>query len=438
MRSILLRAPKSPFVPATVESTLEKNLIGNNSGNLVFIHAAWKLLETRESEVAPAGLGGQPMRAAELSERHDVYVAPLADAFRLGWETSLERMAAFIEQLTIPVVILGVGAQGGVSFSPERLEPIEPIVKRFVRAVLDHGPSIGVRGETTATYLEGLGFRDVEVIGCPSMFLYGDRLEVTKRVPAIERESRLAMNIGHSTRSPYLSQLGDLIEHHVQRYPNLTHFAQDRSTLELLVTGTISPRTLELPRMPIPLSHPLLRRGRVRFYIEPWPWIEDLAGYDFAFGSRIHGNIAALLAGTPAFVLAHDARTLELVRYFEIPHRAVPDLPGDADAADLYADADYGPLMRGHARRWVRFAEYLQRHGLSHVFAEGEDPTAFDRRIATISYPLAITAPGRLTRMRWAAEGGIGRGRRFAGRVRRGIGRRARRLVGRLTGGDPA
>ena len=248
MTSILLRAPKSPFEPATVERTLAENLIGNNSGNLVFIGAAWKLLATRSAEITPAGMGGSPTRAAELSERHDVYVAPLADAFRLGWEASLERMTAFIEQLTIPVVILGVGAQGAVDFSPDRLRPIEPIVKRFVAAVLERGPTIGVRGENTATYLEGLGFRDVEVIGCPSMFMHGDRLEVSKRVRGIDRDSRLAINIGHSRGSPaMLVELGVFIDHHVQRYPTSIHFAQDRSTLELLVNGAIDPTDAATP-----------------------------------------------------------------------------------------------------------------------------------------------------------------------------------------------
>ncbi len=221
-------------------------------------------------------------------------------------------MAAFIEQLTIPVVILGVGAQGGIDFSAERLKPIEPIVKRFVRAVLDRGPTIGVRGERTATYLEGLGFSDVEVIGCPSMFMHGDRLEVTKRVPSLDRDSRLAINIGHSRGYSHVAEMRALIDDHVRRYPHLTHFAQDRSTLELLVTGAIDPKTLRLRQMPLEESHPLLQRGKVRFYIEPWPWIADLAEFDFSFGTRIHGNIAALIAGTPAFVLAPDSRTLEL------------------------------------------------------------------------------------------------------------------------------
>lgn len=415
MTAILLRAPKSPFVPATVEWTLDENLIGFNSGNLIFIYAAWKLLATRDAEITAGGMGARPERAPEVNERYDAYVVPLANAFRLDWASSLERMAAFIEQLTIPVSILGVGVQGSLDFKADELKPIEPIVKRFVRAVLDHGPSIGVRGEITASYLEGLGFRDVEVIGCPSLFVEGDRLEVTRRVDRIEPQSRLAITIGHGTASPHAERLTAFIDRQVTRYPGLVHIGQDRSTLELLVEGRVRPNTLRAwPHMPVPASHPLLEPGRVRFYIEPWPWIADLRDFDFAFGTRIHGNLAALIAGTPAFVLAHDARTLELARHFEVPHLRVTDLPADADAADLYARADLGPLLRGHAGRWERFAAYLERHGLRHSFLDPDDAAAFDRRIASVRYPGAITAPGPVTRF----------GRRAVGWLRRQVRRR--------------
>lgn len=431
MTAILLRAPKSPFVPATVEETLARNLIGNNSGNLIFINAAWKLLATRDAEIAAGGMGGRPGRAAEVNERYDAYVVPLANAFRLDWKPSLERMAELIEQLTIPVSILGVGVQGSLDFAPDELRPIEPVVKRFVRAVLDRGPSIGVRGEITASYLEGLGFRDVEVIGCPSMFLHGDRFEVRPRAAALDRDHRLAMNIGHSMASPYLDELGAFIDRTVDRYPHLVHFAQDRSTLELLVEGAVRPKTLATwPRMPIPDDHPLLQRGRVRFYIEPWPWIDDLAAFEFAFGSRIHGNLAALIAGTPAFAIAHDARTLELARYFEVPHLAATDLPTDADAADLYARADCEPLVRGHAARWDRFSSYLERHGLAHSFADPADAAAFDRRIAAIRYPPAITAPSGLERVRREAAAAGSSTVSLARRALRGIRRRVRARLG--------
>lgn len=46
---ILLRAPKDPFESVSAERTYLANLIGNNSGNLVFLEAAHKLLGTRDA-----------------------------------------------------------------------------------------------------------------------------------------------------------------------------------------------------------------------------------------------------------------------------------------------------------------------------------------------------------------------------------------------------
>ena len=76
--------------------------------------------------------------------------------------------------------------------SLDRLKPLEASVRDFVSAVLDRAPSIGVRGEMTCDYLRGLGYRDVEVIGCPSMFLNGDRLRVEKTVPHLERDTPIS------------------------------------------------------------------------------------------------------------------------------------------------------------------------------------------------------------------------------------------------------
>ena len=116
---------------------------------------------------------------------------------------------------------------------------------------------------------------------------------------------------------------------------------------------------------------------------------------DFSFGTRIHGNIAALLAGTPACVLAHDSRTLEIARYFEIPHRSLRELPADIDAADLYAAADFDAFNAGLPGRFATFAAYLARHGLDHAFADGEDPDAFPARIAATAFPPAVTGADR-------------------------------------------
>jgi hypothetical protein len=388
--NILLRARKDPFEVVSAEDTLIRNMIADNSGNLIFFEAAHKILATRGTTVTADRLLIDPGDADEINERYDAYVIPLANAFRLSYQPILDRMTQLIRRLRIPVVILGVGAQSNLRYETDRLRPIEASVRAFVAAVLERAPSIGVRGEFTHDYLTGLGFRDVEVIGCPSMFFHGDRMLIEKRPGDLAPDAALAINV-----TPYVKRMGDIVMAHHARYPNLGYIAQDLATLELLLWGEsergAARRTEALP---VHITHPIFVENKVRFYVDPWPWIEALRTADFAFGTRIHGNIAALLAGTPSYVLAHDSRTLELARYFEIPHRRMSDVEPDTDASELYAEADYTGLMRGHAARFATFTDFLTRHGLAHVFEEGQDPTSFDRQVAGTAYPPAVEATG--------------------------------------------
>ena len=333
------------------------------------------------------------------------------------------------------MTVLGVGVQSGVgSNQTERLQPIEGSVRAFCTAVLDHSPTIGVRGEVTYDYLRGLGFRDVEVIGCPSMFFNGPDMAIAKRTPTLERDAALAINV-----TPYVKPMGDIVMSHHARYPNLRYVAQDLASLQLLLWGEPDQATARPANMPFHATHPLYLEDKVRLYVDPWPWFDALSTADFAFGSRIHGNIAALLAGTPSYVLAHDSRTLELARYFEIPHRRIQDIQPGTDAAELYAEADYTALNQGHPGRFAIFTDFLSRHGLGHVFAEGEDPTWFGRRVAEIQYPPGVgpvanrraRAVGRLKRLDFQVRESV-----LAGFARERRGPRARADVGTVAA-DP-
>ena len=355
---MLIRSPKGPFEAASPENVLSDDLMAYNSGNLLFLEAAYKLLDTRGTEIAPDRQAAHKMGAPYINEHFDVYVVTLANAFRPSFEKSLGLLTKVIEDLTIPVVVLGVGLQAPLPYDPSASRPFDGTVKAFVKAVLDRSGSIGVRGEYTQDYLRQLGFRDVEVIGCPSMFLHGSELLVTKRTPTLGRDARIAMNVTSRVR-----EMAPLVMSHVERYPNLRYIAQDRIALRLMLWGEDPKTASETSPMPVHVSHPLFRDDKTLFFVDPWPWLEYMRTVDFTFGTRIHGNIAALLAGTPSYVLAHDTRTLELARYFEIPHRVVAGLPPETDAADLYAEADYGPMIAGHAERFRTFIAYVERHG---------------------------------------------------------------------------
>lgn len=396
MKRILLRSAKSPFEVISPEVTVTQNRIATNIGNLVFSHAAHRLLSTPDTEVVSNGHRFDPNDADRINEEFDVFVVPLANAFRPGYTKHLTQMVELVERLTIPVVVFGVGAQAGLDYDLSVMRPLDDLVARFARAVLERSPSIGVRGELTERYLHSLGFREVDVIGCPSMFWDGDRIGVERKVAALDEHARISINVSphlevapYFEDSPYAGWMGRLLENHRRRYPNLTYIPQEVSALDLLLWG---PEVEHLGRhheIPLYASHPMYREGRIRFFVDPTTWISFLAEQDFVFGTRIHGNIAAVLGGTPCFTIAHDSRTLELARYFELPHRKITELDPDIDARELYEQADFTAMISGHKARFETLVDFLTKHGLDHAFS-GAGDGGFDERLRQVAFPPAV------------------------------------------------
>jgi polysaccharide pyruvyl transferase len=218
------------------------------------------------------------------------------------------------------------------------------------------------------------------------MFMYGPDLKVEKKVESLNVDSAIALNV-----SPYVPEMGPISLYAAEHFPNLVYMAQNIQTLELMLYGSYPKgkrmNAVAAKGAPITLDHPLIRSDRVRFFLDPTTWFDHLAQYDFSFGTRIHGNIAALLAGTPALLLAHDSRTLELAEYHEIPHRTITSIEADADAITLYAECDWNRLNKAHPDRWDKFETFLHDHNLTHVYDDGQNANAFDERLAATEFP---------------------------------------------------
>jgi hypothetical protein len=255
----------------------------------------------------------------------------------------------------------------------------DDVVRAFVAAVLAKSQSIGVRGDLTRNYLVSLGVDAdrVDVIGCPSLFTWGPGLQVDKPRRPLHRRSRVAVNIDHR-----VAGMGDLVERNAALYPRLTCIAQDSVSARVIITGRDEfDLNRHDARMPIHTGHPLFRAGRVAYFPSPWAWIEYMRRQRFAFGTRLHGNIAALLAGTPAHLLVHDTRTLELARYHGIPHSLLSEATTPPTAAELYERTDLAAFNAVHAERFDTYLRFLHRNGFSTVFDDGRDAGAFDRSI---------------------------------------------------------
>jgi len=371
MKKILMRMGKSPFDVKTPEETLEKNLLGTNIGNALFQVASHKLLTTNNSKVYPYKFTPSIKDIEWANNNFDVFVIPLANAFRLSFKGALDKHTEFIKKLNIPVVILGVGVQAQLNCDNfSHLEPIKKNVKNFCDAVLKKSPSIGVRGECTKKYLLSLGYNDseIDIIGCPSMFWYGKDIFANKKLPRLYKNSKISFNL-----SPYAKKSEVLLDKTINAYNNVIYIPQNNTDLEQLLYG---PKKATKTVDKLILNH-FYKKNKIMFFIEPKKWLDYLKTRDFSIGTRIHGTIASIIAGTPAHLFVHDSRTKELADYFEIPYSSIDNIE-NIEISQLYESSDYTGLIQNHEKRFQTMLKFLEKHNLEHIFEEKYKGTLID------------------------------------------------------------
>lgn len=420
MTRLLLRASKSPFesfcngpiprraLPAVYGALADEGT--KNIGNLVFAHSVYKVLSalgtTIDIDRYRLSLDDRYASEAEaINERYDAFVLPMCNAFRPEYRTTLARITRTLRTLRIPCIVTGVGAQLEIGGDGSELGHMADEVRAFTAAVLDRSASIGVRGETTRDYLVGLGFPAdrIDVIGCPSMFYHGAGLRIDKG-----DLGTVALNLSDVDDR----RLDDFTRWFDCHRDGVTYVPQVRRLMPGAARGSFAPpQKLDAQDRLVPR---LLDENRIAFLCDLMPWMDFLHDQSFAIGTRIHGNIVALLAGTPAHVIAHDSRTLELARYFDIPHTPVSEVAG-FDLRHTFERSDYDALHRGHPARLATYAAFLARNGLRHILYEPEQLALHDARVRdslrTERWPSPPPA------WRTAMRQGAGAGRRLIQKV---------------------
>ncbi|WP_084499481.1 polysaccharide pyruvyl transferase family protein [Brevibacterium album] len=379
----LMRLGKTPFEAIDGFDTLERNSIGGNNGNLIFGAASHKLFSTEGTEVEANRYVINRHMADRVNDEYDGFILPLANAFRPSFETEMLRTAEFIEKLTIPFIMLSGGVQIPASGDTAALRKMEPTIKRFARAVLNKSSALSVRGEKSAEYLRSLGFSDVEVIGCPSMTMNGPGHTVRPST-SISEGAPIAYNI--ETSNPFGAAL---IRDAEERF-NAVYMPQDRATLEMLLWGT-SPHPGSSPEYPLNKHHRQFADNVAEYHLDASTWIGRMSDMEFSFGARIHGNIAAVLAGTPAVVLAHDQRTLELAEYHEIPHLDAQSDRIPDTVEELFGNADFTAFNSGHTERFDKVEKYLHENGFSHIYERGQEKALeeYSEKLRETAFPNA-------------------------------------------------
>lgn len=381
MKKIIMRMAMSPFDNCDLYKVVSQDTIGTNAGNMLFPYSIMRNIYD-EDVIIDSYRSPNEKDAEEINKNYDMFLIPLANAFRESFITELNNLTRLIKKLTIPCVVVGVGLQtayeprlhmGGYSFDEE--------VSSFVKAVLDKSTSLGVRGQITADYLKKLGFDEkyIDVIGCPSMFLYGDFLPLKKPFTLTE-QSVLTMNY-HGNYENYFR----FLERCKQEYPNYYIVLQGIRDLRLLYAGDSISDEFKVSSLYIrDTDNRSYINNRLRMFINVNSWIDFLSRADIGIGSCIHGSIASILAGNPTLVFPADSRVRELAEYHNIPRFKMTDIDERTRLLDLYERIDFSMIQQGHKDRYKQFVNFLCKNGIEPKQV-GYKSNVFDRKMQSIT-----------------------------------------------------
>jgi hypothetical protein len=396
VQRILIRSGKNPLDVVSPEATCgyaSVGTFGTNVGNVAFSDSVFRLLSVPGVEVVANGYSTErsplPEHFDRINAEFDAFVVPLANAFRVSFRPRLRDLTRAFRKIKVPVIIVGVGTQmsledAGTDGTPSDLDDD---VRDFMKAVLDRSAKVGVRGDVTRRYLKRLGFGDehVEVIGCPGVYLLNTDEPVEKKVPALTPESLVNL-----TLSPYVHDFRPFFDRAARDYPNAVYIPQRVEDLQLMLWGREFGASKD-PAMPVTIDHPLYREGRMLFMCDSLTWLRYAATREYTIGTRIHGSIMSLAAGTPATLVAHDSRTLELAEYHEIPIKKVPDIAETDTVASIYDEADYTAFNRGKGPRFKILTDFLELNGLAHIAQPGKANPKFDKAWRKAAFPPPVT-----------------------------------------------
>jgi len=308
---------------------------GGNTGNVAFVFGARQIIN---NPITRIGWGSDP---GIVKQNVDHLVVCCAN--QIGKHADLGAWADRLEQFSLPVTLIGLGAQS----DSYEVEPIVPDgTKRFLKLVTElrinpEQPNIGVRGAFTRATLQTLGVESIRT-GCPSLMIskepkLGQQILRRQNGNPYEKVAVAAGNPWHGPSAFLERVLVDVVDNYsgayvLQHPESMLQIAYGET--ENITEKTVS-RFLEVYDERFDLKSMLLwyRRNAYTFIDAP-NWMRFLDKFDAVIGPRYHGVALALQHAIPGCVFTIDSRTKELCEETAVKAIHMSELQG-LDASQL-------------------------------------------------------------------------------------------------------
>jgi hypothetical protein len=334
--------------------------LGRNTGNMMFTEAIVRTV--KQAKLTSFGFSEPDL------EGRDCIIIAAANWINsyddLGW------LADKLERSTLPIVVIGIGAQ---SDSSATIPAVSPGTLRFLRLAADRSAAISTRGNYSSEVLGSYGIKNSRPTGCPSLLLAGLSGPNFRAGRSVDPSAACL----HSTRHFF-----NIASDRLQRFIYEQAFKQK---IDILLQSELADFYFALGRLGNTdilkqasetvtknygcddvdtVSSYLKKHGKVFFKYDTW--IKYMSSCSFTLGTRIHGTISSLISGTPAVLVAHDTRTTEMAEIMSIPFVKASSIATDRDldVAGMYDREWQGDFASGYRTYYGNFMNFFAENSI--------------------------------------------------------------------------
>lgn len=335
---------------------------GGNTGNLLFAKSTFELFDNSHSyrvrEITP-----------DLAQDHDCIVIAAANWLNEG--ADFGELTSRLEAANLPIIVLGLGAQANLN---KRIPKLKPGMQRFVSLLAERSPLISARGAFSCEVLAHYGAKNAIATGCPSFLMSRSKVPAFRASDMDEPLRGQDITI-HSTRHrfnagdpfhTYLYRQAYINRHDLLLQSELAdfYFALERSGSKATMEKVNTCLQQVYQATPTEIQTYLNTHGQIYFDVDEW--LDYCRSKRFFIGTRIHGTIASILAGTPALLIAHDSRTVELAETMGIPFvlKGEIDIDQPLQTESYYRRTLEHDFEISYHLYWNRFKEFFEGCGL--------------------------------------------------------------------------
>lgn len=339
---------------------------GFNTGNVVFADSIKKQLNyTRE-------IWKKDNNSMELSDISDIknpsVIMPSSNFIIHDDNNELAYLLCdFMEKNNCPITLVGLGAQSTPEFNtPKKLVSVlSKEKKRWFKMLSERAVSIGIRGEFTAECLEEMGIYNYRIIGCPSIYKYLDgkfsilpkptlkNIQITVTAGSV-RDTKI-LEMGYKKKSHWIMQM-------ITEFPEVVF--EDKELKYDKLMWSFPALSISEKR----LIKYMKKRAHMFYTLEDWDEFYKKNKITFAFGSRFHGNMAALRNGVPTLWIVHDSRTTELVNTLHLPKLEENEFMKIRNMKELINYCNYDDFYENYSVLHKNYIEFLEENHISHKF----------------------------------------------------------------------